>query len=166
MLDPFPPPPDWLTPITAPIAAFLDLPTLPLHAHEVVLTALFYHTLFVFVSPTLSRAVIPNIYSSFNARTRLNWDVHLVSFVQSLIVSGIALWVMWTDTERDQMDWQGRVWGYTGATGAVQALGAGYFLWDFYMCARYVNIFGWGMLAHGISALSVFSLGFVSSSFS
>lgn len=69
---------------------------------------------------------------------------------------------MRADEERSQLSWQGRVFGYTGATGVVQALGAGYFMWDLYMCLRYFSIFGPGMLAHAISAISVFSLGFVS----
>lgn len=60
------------------------------------------------------------------------------------------------------MDYKERVWGYTGAIGLVQALATGYFTWDLYMCTRYVNIFGVGMLAHGLSALCVYSFGYVS----
>lgn len=60
------------------------------------------------------------------------------------------------------MDWRERVWGYTGGTGLIQAFATGYFTWDLYMCARYVNIFGVGMLAHGMSALCVYAFGYVS----
>ncbi len=60
------------------------------------------------------------------------------------------------------MGWEERVWGYTGAGGLIQAFAAGYFVWDFGICARNVDIFGWGMLAHAVSALVVFGLGFVS----
>lgn len=60
------------------------------------------------------------------------------------------------------MDWRGRVWGYTGAGGMIQGFAAGYFLWDLCVSAVHVSIFGWGMLAHAIAALIVFSLGFVS----
>jgi hypothetical protein len=59
------------------------------------------------------------------------------------------------------MDWRGRVWGYTGAGGMIQGFAAGYFLWDLCVSTLHVGIFGWGMLAHAIAALVVFSLGFV-----
>lgn len=59
------------------------------------------------------------------------------------------------------MDWKERVWGYTGGGGMIQALAAGYFLWDLQICIRYLKVFGWGMLMHAVAALVVFSLGFV-----
>lgn len=60
------------------------------------------------------------------------------------------------------MGWEERVWGYTGANGMIQGLAAGYFLWDLFTCAGNVGVFGWGLLAHAVAALVVFSLGFVS----
>jgi len=60
------------------------------------------------------------------------------------------------------MGWEGRVFGYTGAGGLIQGLAAGYFLWDLAICTLNVSIFGWGLLAHAVAALIVFSLGFVS----
>jgi len=58
------------------------------------------------------------------------------------------------------MGWEEKVWGYTGASGMIQAFAGGYFLWDLCITTVNVNIFGWGMLAHAVSALFVFSLGF------
>lgn len=69
---------------------------------------------------------------------------------------------MYTDRERSNMDWEERVWGYTGAEGMIQGFAAGYFLWDLFVCAGNVGVFGFGLLAHAIAALVVFSLGFVS----
>lgn len=60
------------------------------------------------------------------------------------------------------MEWEGRVWGYTGAGGMIQGFAAGYFLWDLGVCLLHIDIFGWGLLAHAIAALTVFMLGFVS----
>ena len=60
------------------------------------------------------------------------------------------------------MDWKERIWGYTGAGGMIQGFAAGYFLWDLLVSAMNIEIFGWGMLAHAISAVVVFSMGFVS----
>lgn len=57
---------------------------------------------------------------------------------------------------------QERVYGYTGGGGLIQAFAGGYFLWDLVVTVQNVRVFGVGMLFHAISALCVFSLGFVS----
>jgi hypothetical protein len=79
-----------------------------------------------------------------------------------MVICSLALYVMVKDGERWAMEWEGRVFGYTAAGGMIQGLAAGYFLWDLAICAFNVSIFGWGLLAHAIAALAVFSLGFVS----
>ncbi|KAF1845489.1 DUF887-domain-containing protein [Cucurbitaria berberidis CBS 394.84] len=161
MHDPFPlPRPDGLLPYVQPVADFLALKTLPLHFHEVMVAFTLYHVTNRLVSPALSRFLFPRMYPSFNARTKLNWDVHVVSFVQSVLVCSLAFWVIWCDRERNEMDIKERVHGYTGASGLIQAFAGGYFLWDLVITVRHVHIFGIGMLLHAISALCVFSLGF------
>ena len=60
------------------------------------------------------------------------------------------------------MDEVERVHGYTGGGGLIQAFAGGYFLWDLMVTVQHVGVFGVGMLFHAISALCVFSLGFVS----
>jgi hypothetical protein len=163
MHDPFPlPPPAVLAPYVEKLAGYLHMKTLPLHYHELACAYAVYHTTNKYVSPALSRYFFPQTYPALNARTKLNWDVHVVSFVQSLVVCTLALWVMRTDTERYEMDTKERVHGYTGASGLIQAFAGGYFLWDLVVTAQHVQIFGIGMLCHAISALCVFSLGFVS----
>lgn len=154
--------PEALLPYIQPVADFLQLQTLPLHYHEVMGAFCFYHAINKYFSPAFSRRFFPRIYSSFNARTKLNWDVHIVSFVQSVVICGLALWVMFADDERYEMDAQERVYGYTGASGLIQAFAGGYFLWDLVITVQHVRIFGIGMLFHAISALCVFALGFVS----
>jgi hypothetical protein len=163
MHDPFPfPRPEALVKYVEPVAELLNLKTLPLHFHEVAVAFTLYHLIYRYVAPAISRLLIPRIYSSFSARTKLNWDVHIVSFVQSTLVCSMALWVMWTDSELTQMDATERVHGYTGASGLIQAFAGGYFLWDLAITVRNVKVFGIGMLFHAICALCVFSLGFVS----
>lgn len=164
MHDPFPiPPPPLLIKLSTPLATTLGLPTLPFHIHELLFATLSYHLICIHLSPALSSRLFPSIYPKLNARTRLNWDVHVVSFVQSVTICTLALWVMAKDEERWGMEWDERVFGYTGAGGMIQALAAGYFLWDLFICAMNVSVFGWGLLAHAVAALAVFSLGFVSS---
>jgi len=158
MLDPFP----FHATALEPLAAYTGLSTLPLHIHEVLLSALGYAFIQAYISPPLSTFLFPSTYPKLSRRTRLNWDVHVVSFFQSVWVCVLALWVMREDRERAAMSWEQRVFGYTGALGLVQAFGCGYFLWDLWVSARYLSMFGWGMLAHAVSALTVFMFGFVS----
>ncbi|EMD93463.1 hypothetical protein COCC4DRAFT_191712 [Bipolaris maydis ATCC 48331] len=161
MHDPFPiARPESLVKYVQPVADYLSLNTLPLHFHEVVAAYVLYDVTYRFIAPAFSRIFFPRVYATFNARTKLNWDVHIVSFVQSTLICSLALWVIWTDKELNSMDRIERVHGYTGASGLVQAFAGGYFLWDLVITVQNVKIFGIGMLFHAISALCVFSLGF------
>ncbi|CAJ2513360.1 Uu.00g014790.m01.CDS01 [Anthostomella pinea] len=161
MKDPFPIAPfPALSDAIRPWADYFHLPTLPLHIHEIVLGALFYQFVFSLVAPRLSSRLFPAKYAALSPSRRLNWNVHVVSFVQSTLINVLALWVMLVNDERRNMDWQERVWGYDGACAMIQALAAGYFLWDLIVTATNVSIFGPGMLAHAVSALLVYSLGF------
>lgn len=164
MLDPVPPPPPRLFSLTQPIAEALSLPTLPYHVHEVLGAFLLYQSVQSIISPILSKILFPSIYNNLNRRTRINWDVHVVSLVQSCLINVLALWVMFTDQERSEMKNSvvERVFGYTGASGLIQGLACGYFIWDLIVSTRYIKIFGIGIWAHAITALCVFSFGFVS----
>ncbi|KAI7213474.1 DUF887-domain-containing protein [Hortaea werneckii] len=165
MKDPFPvAAPQPLVDFVRPYADALSLSTLPLHVHEVAYAFGLYTFIATVVSPTLSTALTGDRYKNLNQRTRINWDVHVVSFFQSIIICSISLYIMFNDDERRSWggpdNWQERIWGYSGLSGMCQSFALGYFLWDFMMCAVYVRIFGWGMLAHAISATSVFMLGY------
>jgi len=162
MLDPVVSPPALLTTLVQPVADFFGLTTLPLHAHEILIAFLFYHSINTYLSPLLSRRLFPQSYAALPPRTKLNWDVHVVSLVQSSLINALALWVIFTDEERKSMAWPERVWGYTGGNGMIQGFAAGYFLWDLVVSSMNVGVFGWGLLAHAVAALVVFSLGFVS----
>ena len=163
MLDPFPPPPRTLVKAIRPIATYLGLSTLPLHIHEVVLGWAFYHLICTIIAPAISTWLFPSVYSQLAVRTKIDWDIRVTSLIQSSFITLFALLVIWSDEERKEMDWVGRIWGYTGAGGAVQGLAAGYFLWDLIASIVHLNVLGWGSLAHAVSALLVTSLGFVSS---
>lgn len=163
MHDPFPIPPiPWLTKAIQPFADYFHLTTLPLHIHEVVLTFLLYTFINEYAASRVSRWLFPVQYAKLSPERKINWDVHVVSLVQSVLINTLALWIMFVDEERGAMDWRERVWGYTGAAGMIQGMAAAYFLWDLVVTIQNVRLFGWGMLAHAISALIVFSFGFVS----
>ena len=165
MHDPFPiSPPAFLVAAVRPFFRNFNASTLHLHLHEILLATAAYHIICSRLSPWLSARLFPKIYPQLTPRTKLNWDVHVVSLVQSVFVCSVALWVLWVDNERRSMGWQERVWGYTGAGGMIQGFAAGYFLWDLGICIKHLDVFGWGLLAHAVAALSVFSFGFVSAS--
>lgn len=166
MLDPFPfPAPEPLRLLVEPIANALALPSLPLHVHEVLLAATFYAFIDQVISPLLSPYLFPNTYPKLDRRAKVNWGLHVVSFVQSCIINSLSLYVIIFDEERmawrDDENWEKRIWGYTGLTGFTQSVALGYFLWDLYMSARWVEITGWGMLAHAIATCAMFINGFV-----
>ena len=162
MLDPLPPVSEWLREWSTPLAEYLSLPSLPYHSHEVILAFAFYQFIQSVVSPKLSARLFPKFYPNFNKRTKLNWDIHVVSLVQSTLICIVALWVMYADEERKSMTAGERVYGYSGGCALIQAMAVGYFIWDLIISTRYINIFGIGLWFHAVSALWVFSLGFVS----
>lgn len=118
MRDPIPSP-SILVQLSKPFTEKLGLTTLPYHVHEVLAGFLGYHFILHVVSPAVSRLVCPQVYRGFNKRTRINWDIHWVSMIQALFINTAALWVIFKDEQRHEMDWRGRLWGYTPATGMV-----------------------------------------------
>ena len=161
MRDPFFAPPGFLVRASQPLANALALQTLPLHAHEILPAFCLYQFVYAIVAPRLSARLFPRTYPYLSTSTKINWDVHFVSMIQACLINTAALWVLYVDTERRGLDWTERVWGYSGASGMVQAFAAGYFLWDLIISAKDINVHGWGALAHAACALVITSLGFV-----
>jgi hypothetical protein len=160
MLDPLGPPPGWLRDLVEPWALYFNVPAASEHIHEILLAFVGYQLIHYVVSPWLSPRLFPQHYPNLNRRTKLNWDVHVVSLVQSTTINALALWVLFTDQERKSMSIGERVYGYTGSCGMISGLAAGYFIYDLIVSTIYMRIFGIGMLFHAISALWVFSFGF------
>lgn len=160
MLDPLPVPP-LLRDAVQPVANLLHLNTLPLHIHEVLLSLVAYSFLNAFLVPNLSVRLLPGTYTEFPPRTKLQWNMHVTSFVNSTFISAAALYVLYADQDRLSDTWEERMWGYTGLGGMVQAFGAGYFLWDVQVCALNLDTLGVMDLLHAVVALSIAILGFV-----
>ncbi|PWW74545.1 DUF887-domain-containing protein [Tuber magnatum] len=157
--------PPVLTQLVEPYATKIGLHSLPLHIHQVIFAFLLYHFIFFVVSPILSTIILPKTYRNFDKRTRVNWDVHIVSFFQSSFICALAIWAACNDPERDAWSKDEdamlkRTFGYSRIQGAVQAYAEGYFIWDLVISAWHLDIFGLGFLAHAASAVIVFSLGF------
>ncbi|KAF1813626.1 DUF887-domain-containing protein [Eremomyces bilateralis CBS 781.70] len=146
------------------VAEPLDLSTLHYHSHEVALAFLFYNFIYNRLSPWISMKLCPRTYANLPRKTRLNWDIHVVSFVQSVLISAMALYVVAVDEERKVMglaeNWPERIWGYDGGLGLILAFACGYFAWDLAVSLLHADMFGFGILAHAVCALTVFTLGF------
>ena len=162
MRDPFFTAPGVLIKAAPPLANTLALKTLPLHIHELLPAFCLYEFMNILIVPRVSSYLFPQKYPGFSKKTKINWNVHSVSFFQACLINTAALYVLYVDKDRKHMDWHQRVWGYSGATGMVQGFSAGYFLWDLMTSIRDVDVHGWGALAHAAAALTVSSLGFVS----
>ena len=162
MRDPIPPP-EFLVKATEPLAKTLSLRTLPSHGHEILFAFFIYESVNRVISPVVSARLFSTSYPQLSRKTKINWDVHFVSMVQSCFINSAALWVIFADKERRRMDAMQRVWEYTGAGGMVQGFSAGYFLWDLITSIKDVDVHGWGALIHAASALAVTCLGFVRS---
>lgn len=158
MRDPFFSPPTPLFHITKPLATAVGLTTLPRHVHEVAIAYSVYTFLFTVVSPSISSR-FPS-YRRLPKRSQVDWNVRVVSTIQSTFITACALYILSIDRRRSALNWYERIWGYDGASGMVQGLAAGYFLWDLQVSAVHLDVLGVGSLVHAISALLVTGIGF------
>jgi hypothetical protein len=162
MLNPFFPPLPALQKLVTPLCNALHLYSLPLHIHEILSAFAVYHVIFEYLAPPLSGFFLAKQYTSLSRESKLRWNMHCVSMVQSVTICVLALWVTAVDEERRSMNHEERMWGYTGAAGLVQALATGYFLFDLVVMIRHLDVFGVSMLTHALSCLITYTLGFVS----
>ncbi|SGZ49014.1 CIC11C00000000592 [Sungouiella intermedia] len=144
-----------------PLAALRPFPQDPqsyyaAHWHEIVISVLFYFGIQA-LSPIVSTKLFGNTYTSLNPKTKLNFDIHVVSMVQCFISIAIIV-PAWSHPHI-----QGRaddaylsIFGYTPYSGFISAITIGYFVWDSVVCTLHLKLFGVGFLLHGFAALFVF----------
>lgn len=128
---------------------YLGYHKLPIHIEEVILTAIFYHAIYLvssFASPKLCQG-----YNSLSKRTKINFDIHVVSQVQAILILILSFPLFFDKTLNED-----RVYSYTPYGGFVNALALGYFVWDIYVCLKHLDMFGVGFAIHGIGAGFVF----------
>lgn len=128
---------------------YLGYHHLPHHIEEVFLSVAFYQAVYhvsSFLSPKLCQG-----YKTLSRRTQLNFDIHVVSQVQAVLILVLAYPLFGDKTLAAD-----RVYGYTSYAGFVNATGLGYFAWDIYICLKHLDMFGIGFAVHGIGAGFVF----------
>lgn len=148
-----PPAPPAFVKFVTPYCEALGLKVLPAHLHVVLGAAAFYQLCFL-LSPALSNPF--SAYTTLGRRSKINWDIHVVSMIQSILICWLAFLAL-----GDPKLLADRVFGYSPFAGDVAALACGYFLWDSYVSLRYVKLFGVGFALHGIASLAVFLFGAV-----
>lgn len=126
------------------------------HWHEMAASFLMYTGIQLLCSPVCKK-LLGTKYSLLDKKTRINFDIHVVSMFQAAI-SILGIIPMWnhpllTDSKLDPGL---SVTGYYPYGGLVASLTIGYFLWDFVVCAACYKLFGLGFLIHAIAALTVF----------
>ncbi|KTW27258.1 uncharacterized protein T551_03252 [Pneumocystis jirovecii RU7] len=147
----FPGPPSSIQAWIAPYLTTLNMYELSKHFHVVLGASLFYQFLFI-VSPFISKRLFTS-YLTLNYPTRIKWDVHFVSIIQSILISCLVLRCYQDDKLK-----QDRLFGYSAyrAVKDIYSLACGYFLWDTITSFRYISLFGVAFYLHGMAALSVF----------
>lgn len=125
---------------------------LPLHFHEIILSFVAYNSIF-YLSKLISPRLVTS-YKSLSLRTQINFDIHVVSMVNCLVLL-VTSFPLFGDEELAK----DTVSGYTPYGGFVAAITIGYFLWDCYVSIMYINFFGAGFVLHGLGSLFVFIQG-------
>lgn len=121
---------------------------LPLHLHEILFAAVFYEVLYR-VSSVLSPRLCQS-YRALTRRTQINFDIHIVSMIQALLILALSYPLFGDEVLAQSPN------AYTPYSGFVCAMALGYFVWDSYVCLRYIKLFGPGFLVHGLAAGFVF----------
>jgi hypothetical protein len=148
-----PPAPDAFVKALTPFCDALGFKALPAHLHVILGAAAFYQLCFL-LSPLLSHSV--PAYQALDRRSKINWDIHVVSMIQSIAICWLAYLAL-----GDPKLLADRVFGYSAFAGDVAGLAVGYFVWDSYVSIRYVKLFGIGFALHGLASLAVFTFGLV-----
>lgn len=121
------------------------------HIHEIIFIIGFYHSIFL-----LSSLISPWIvdFSKVSRKTQIDFHVHVVSFIQSILIVLSIVPLFCNSTLSDD-----RVFGSTPYTALVTTAAFSYFVWDSIISTVYVNLFGVQFLLHGVISSMVFFIG-------
>lgn len=126
-----------------PYADAVELPYLPTHVPTILRSLIFFCSLQV-LSSGLFSVLLPRAMRRLSPKARAQWDVHVVSFVHSVVIGPLALYFWYYGVDNVH-----RVLGYDYTVGQIYAASLGYFIWDVYISARYD---GPAFVTHGVLA--------------
>lgn len=136
---------------------FLELSWFPnsqspylVHAHEIVISTVLYTILHLKIAPWVNRQLFGKRYSQLRDKgSKLDFDVHVVSMVQSLISIWMLLPIIGASTSADPNTYQ------DDRALMVTAISAGYFIWDIVVCTMNFKLYGLQFWGHAAAALYV-----------
>ncbi|KAK9766046.1 hypothetical protein K7432_005166 [Basidiobolus ranarum] len=122
------------------------LPKLAYHWPTLLISALTCQVIF-YVSNIVSPLLFPKTFENLKGAKRLNWNIHVVSLVNCIVICVLAYPLHW-----DPVVAQDKLFGYSNATGETYAVASGYFLWDTIFHLSHLKDFGLGFAIHGIAS--------------
>jgi len=143
-------------------ANFLNLPALPFHVNEVLVSAAFYFTMYTFIGPWLLKNKAPFDYAKLPEARRTLWNDWTASLSQSIINTALAFYIIISQKALPATP-QERMLGYDSQVESVVALATGYFVFHLYQTTKDSHLDGYLMILHAIASIVSSGLGFVSS---
>ena len=143
-----------------PYADAYGMHHLPAHLPTLIRSTLLWFAIQT-LSSQLSPRLFPKTFAKFNRKTRISWDIHIVSLVHAALITPLAarIWLKARETNalglRTHPLAVDRLYGYDYETAQVYAIAQGYFVWDSVISILHE---GPGFIAHGLVALVAFTL--------
>ncbi|KDN50857.1 DUF887-domain-containing protein [Tilletiaria anomala UBC 951] len=147
---------------TRPYCIKYGVPTMAPHVPTILLSLSAWVTIQL-ASSALSPLIFKQSFAKMNRRTRINWDIHVVSFVHASIVTPAAAAIWWKIRQQGGLEAKvhplaaNRTYGYDYETGQVYAIALGYFIWDTVISLLYE---GPAFIAHGVVCFIAFALAY------
>ncbi|PAV23506.1 hypothetical protein PNOK_0057400 [Pyrrhoderma noxium] len=140
--------------LSIPLAESLGLTKLPESAPNIVLSAICFWTVHIFISPVLSRVFFPGSYGRLrSSRDRNNWNVHVVSLVHALIIIPLSLRCLNSPVLNAD-----RAFGWDPRVGTLASIACGYFAWDTFESLWHFSDIGF--VVHGLVCFFIYFLVF------
>ncbi|KAJ6597184.1 TLC domain-containing protein [Mycena vulgaris] len=124
------------------------LPKLRPHLSVFLGSFALFNVIHLALVPIIGRLFFPS-WARMGSRTRNNWAVHICSQFHAIIIIPLALRCL----ALPELD-ADRAFGWTEASGTVQAVASGYFLWD--SIDAIVNFEDLGFVLHGLACLGIY----------
>jgi hypothetical protein len=141
----------------------LNIPGIVPHLPLVVGSAAAYKFIHLVVGPLLHHFLKPHDPKAPPTKYALfRWNINTVSIAQSIINTGLSIYLLSHSEFRHSLTAQERILGYHEKTASALAISTGYFVFHLLQVWWDVDIEGTYMLAHAFAALYATTLAFVS----
>jgi hypothetical protein len=142
---------------------FLNIAGIIPHLPIVLASVVWYKITHLVVGPLLRKLFIP--YDPKNPPTERAifwWNISMVSIAQSIVNTGVSIYLLWHSEFREGLTPQERILGYHEQTASALAITVGYFVFHLVQVWCNVEVEGKYMLAHSFATLFATSIAFVS----